>query len=107
MKDQYKEVTQLANQDRARNGATLAIHMSKLAEEVGELANAINILSGRKGTKKVTTKEKIAARKNLLEEAADCIQIIFGITSQVEFSYSDLSKELHKKNKKYRKFVHK
>lgn len=68
---------------------------SKLFEECGELAQAINKTIGMKTTSQ--SREEVEAE--ILEESADVIQNVFSILSQYGFSLSDLEKELDKKNK--------
>jgi NTP pyrophosphatase (non-canonical NTP hydrolase) len=99
MEKQYNEITKLV----AKQGDGVAIHLCKLTEEVGELAQAINKRLGTKSLKKSDT--TTAIRENIKEEISDCIQILFGIAYLHGISLNDLKKELSAKNKSYSKFL--
>lgn len=78
-------------------------HLSKLMEEIGELAQGINKIYGQKTKKKNETQEKII--KNIKEEIADSLQILFSIAVCFNIPYHDLKEELDKKNTTYSEFV--
>lgn len=83
--------------------STISIHLSKLMEESGEFAQALNKFIGTKGWDPVDTTESI--KQEVLEEAADQVQIILGIVSKLNFTSEDFLLALKKKNKKYKKKI--
>lgn len=100
MEEIYDEVFSLTRID----DASIFEHVSKLTEEVGEFVQAINKLNGRKRNIAEYNKEEL--EKNLLEEAVDCIQVIFSILSKSGFPTLDyLYSHFPEKNIQYRKFI--
>ncbi len=88
MKKAFKDVSRL---NKAKNPDT-ARTLCKLTEEIGELAQAINVTLG---TKKGDPKK---VRANVLEEAADSIQCIFSLCDLYKISFEEISAEILKKN---------
>ena len=96
----YVEVTKLTKLDKAYVFA----HVSKLTEETGEFAQVVNKMYGRKKNPTNYNQEKL--RQDLIEEAADTIQVIFSILSKCGIETLDEFLEaLEKKNKKYNRFI--
>jgi len=80
-------------------------HLQKLTEEIGELAQSINKLTDLKSFSKNETIEDV--KRNILEEVADCNQILFIIAHLAGFTYDDVDGEVGLKNKSYKKFIKK
>lgn len=94
---QIKDIIQkLDHPDTAAINMTL--HLSKLTEEVGELAQSINKLNGRKKLKGETNDQ---INDNIEEEAADAIQCIMAIAINAGVEYESLKKRLIEKNTKF------
>lgn len=79
---------------------TPSLHLCKLMEEVGELAQVINKDIGRKRKKETDSSTNII--ENIKEEIADSIQVLFSIATCYGFSYEELMEELEFKNLTYR-----
>jgi NTP pyrophosphatase (non-canonical NTP hydrolase) len=108
MRKNFEEVATLAakHADLTKdtdNPQTMGSHLQKLSEEFGELAQSVNKISGLKSMKKTDTLKSVNA--NILEEAADCIQIVFAIAKLAGHSYEDVKAELATKNKSYADFL--
>jgi len=107
MKKIYSEISEIINKDQpAVIGVPLEItlHLAKLMEEVGELAQAVNKINGRKGMKGETYEQ---VYNNIEEEAADSIQCIMAIAITAGVDYDSLKKRISEKNKKYLKTLNK
>lgn len=102
MKKEFENVAKLVELDKS-NGATVSLHMNKLAEEFGEFAQAINKTLGIKSISKNETDKMI--KDNICEEAIDMIQIITGIVYLNGISYKKLMKKYKEKNKAYHKYI--
>lgn len=86
---------------------SLSDGLSKLMEEIGELATEVNKISGIKSKGKLTD-QKI--KKLILSEAADSIQNILSILAheKVNIECYDLVRQLKKSNNKWnRKYIRK
>lgn len=104
MRKKFEEVAQLgARHAELKKSQDIGAHLQKLSEEFGELAQSVNKITGLKSLKKKETMPMVY--KNILEESADCTQIIFIIAHLAGYSYNDLKKKLGKKNKSYAKFI--
>ena len=80
-------------------------HLQKLAEEVGELAKSVNKLTDLKSFAKDETIEDV--NRNILEEVADCNQILFIIAKLAGYTYDDVKSEIGVKNKSYKRYIKK
>lgn len=101
MKNLYKEINDIVEIDKPIvTGVPLEItlHLAKLMEEVGELAQAVNKVNGRKGMKGESLEQVF---DNIEEEAADAIQCIMAIAIKSGVDYKSLKKRLASKNQKY------
>lgn len=101
MEELLDEIYQIAEKD----SGTLAEHLGKLTEETGEFARAVNMINGRKTRKNGETDEEVDA--NLVEEAADVIQVVLSILKKRNISPIQLFAALAAKNKTYAAFVEK
>jgi len=106
MRKAYKQIEEIVGSVDDPNTAPLnmTFHLSKLSEETGELAQAINKLNGRKKIKGETEKEIL---DNIEEEAADSIQCIMAIAINAGVDYESLKVRLQEKNKAFAKHVKK
>lgn len=88
-----------------KNNLGIAGHLCKAAEELGELAQSINKLIGRKKIKENESKEQI--KDNILEESADLIQCVIAILSskELDFTAEQLKQKLFDKNLDYKEFI--
>lgn len=100
MRKAFKEVRDLVSKiDRPENKAiNMTMHLAKLSEEFGELAQAINKFNGRKKRKGETDN---AIDDNIVEEGADIIQNVMAIVVNAGGDYETLKAKLHEKNKKF------
>jgi NTP pyrophosphatase (non-canonical NTP hydrolase) len=93
----YNEITNLGKSDNA----TLSEDVCKLIEEVGELVQEINKVTGRKkfdgDIKKVN--------ENIKEEIADTLQNLLLICSKFDIDMISLLNEVSIKNKKWEKIL--
>lgn len=96
-KQLFKETAELVK----NQNSTYEVHLAKLMEESGEFAQEINKLIGTK--ERTTTDTETQLTLNILEEAADQIQIIIGIISKRGCTSGELLCALQKKNEKYKK----
>lgn len=103
MKDNFNKVGDLVDQDKNINGATVALHLCKLTEEVGEFAQVVNKTLGIKNKKEKDTPEAI--QDNIAEEAADMMQIISGICYLNGITFDQLMKKFKEKNEAYQEFI--
>lgn len=94
MKKLFKEVKDL-NKDDA---VSIALALCKLFEESGELAQAVNMLTGRKST----TARRAKIIDHIAEECADTIQNVFCIADKAGISYADICSYMTRKNAKWR-----
>lgn len=99
MREAFQEVTELV----ATDPGTLSDHLSKLTEEVGEFAAAVNMTTGRKTRKYGETDEDVLT--NVVEEFADSIQVMVGILHKLGITYEDAVAAFHRKNQDYAAFV--
>jgi NTP pyrophosphatase (non-canonical NTP hydrolase) len=76
---------------------------TKLGEEVGELAKAINKTNGQKVLKPKDTPQTI--RKEIIYEAADTIQKVVSLVDCFNISATDLLNALFEKNKDWKKKI--
>lgn len=100
MRKSYAQLVELLK-DYDGNGdvaVAMTFHLSKLVEEVGEMAQSINKLNGRKKIKN-ETKEEIL--DNIEEEVADSIQCLMAIAINAGVKYESLKARLVKKNSKF------
>lgn len=98
--EMYEEIFELTIKDNS----TVFEHVSKLTEEVGEFVQVINKLNGRKRSLSEYNVKEL--QENLLEEAVDCIQVIFSILAKNGYpSLEYLYGHFPEKNKKYEKFI--
>lgn len=103
MKKAYNEIKKIVEQtdDSATPHMNMTMHLSKLAEEFGELAQAVNKLNGRKKRKSGETRLGIIS--NIEEEAVDSIQCIMAIAINAGIKYEFLQERLHQKNQAFAK----
>lgn len=88
----YSKIEELNIKDPASHEARLG----KLTEETGEVATAINKLTGRKALK-IGDNEKTIADE-ILHEGADVIQNVISIVAGFGFAYDDLIQAMIEKN---------
>jgi len=94
MKKLFEEVQAIAKLDNC----SISKALCKLAEEFGELAQAVNIKTGRK----INLKYSDDDMKNMvMEESADVIQNVFYILQKFDISYEELIKSFELKNGKW------
>ncbi|MEO6303719.1 MAG: hypothetical protein ABIP51_11175 [Bacteroidia bacterium] len=100
--DIFNDIGILAKQDDATNDLLpgIAGNLCKATEELGELAQEINKLFGKKTWKPGDTEEIITA--NILEEGSDLIQCVISILDARGITAEQLKTTLEKKNKKYK-----
>lgn len=102
MKELFKEIQEIDMIDK-NNHTTVEKAVCKMAEEFGELVQAVNMTIGMKTTNLSPKKIK----NNVAEETADLIQNAFCVAKKCGVSYEDIEKFLKKKNTKWRKKVEK
>lgn len=90
----FKEIKAINKIDKV--GIELAL--CKLFEEAGELAQAVNMTTGRKASK-LSPKE---IKANIKEECIDTIQNVFCIADKAGISYKDLCEVFGTKNAKWK-----
>lgn len=95
MKKIYKEI----NSINIINNVPKSTHLCKLAEEVGELAQIINIELGTKNGSKRNINQKAK------EEIADTIQILFAIANQYGITFEELNTAIVAKTEKWVKKI--
>lgn len=95
MKEIFEEIKRLNQSDPASHSDRLC----KLTEEVGELAQAINKVNGRKVWGQEDDCKRII--EEIKEEAADCIQNVLSIVEGFEISLDEVLKAIEEKNKKW------
>lgn len=100
MRKVYQQLTEIIKKiDKPENAAmNMTFHLSKLTEEIGEMAQSINKLNGRKKKKGETKKE---VYDNIGEEVADSIQCLMAIAINAGVDYETLKATLIKKNNKF------
>jgi NTP pyrophosphatase (non-canonical NTP hydrolase) len=99
MKDLYQDVidiTKLA--ESSEDGLSVEKCVSKLTEEVGELAQVLNKTIGLKGKRKSFDE----VRSDVIEESADVIQNVLCITSKFGISLEEIIEEMYNKNIKWK-----
>lgn len=94
MEQFFKEVKAINKKDKV----SIELALCKLFEESGELAQAVNMIIGRKSTK-LTPKEIKAL---ITEECVDTIQNVFCIADKAGISYKDLCSIFSVKNTKWK-----
>lgn len=75
----------------------LTLQMVKLGEEHGELAAAVLMHLGQKGTRM----SKAEVTENVLEEACDCLLMVLSILSKAGFNTKEINDMTLKKLKKW------
>lgn len=90
----FNEISELGKNDKAGHAERLC----KLAEEFGELAQAVNTTIGRKGSDLSET-DKISL---ITEEGADTLQNLICIMDGYGVTAEMLLKKLSEKNKKWK-----
>ena len=101
MRKAYEQIAEIIKKtdDTATPALNMTFHLGKLTEEVGELAQSVNKLNGRKKKKG----ESLAQiHDNIEEEAADAIQCIMAIAINAGVNYESLQKRLISKNKAFK-----
>ncbi len=104
MKKAFKEIKKLVDRDKptlTKKQLEITLHLAKLSEEFGELAQAVNKINGRKSLKKGDTEEAIF--DNIEEEAADTIQCVMAIAIVAGVNYDSLNARIKRKNTDYKK----
>jgi NTP pyrophosphatase (non-canonical NTP hydrolase) len=76
----------------------LTQQMVKLAEEHGELAAAVLMHLGQKGTRM----SKNEVRENVLEEGCDCLLMVLSILNKAGFKENEINEMTKKKLKKWK-----
>lgn len=104
MRKAYEQIAGIISKtDLAENTSlNMTFHLAKLTEEVGELAQAVNKLNGRKKKKGASLQD---INDNIEEEAADSIQCIMAIAINAGVQYESLKKRLTEKNGVFEKTV--
>jgi NTP pyrophosphatase (non-canonical NTP hydrolase) len=82
---------------------SLTLQLVKLAEEHGELAAAVLMHLGQKGTRM----SKAEVKENVLEEACDCLLIVLSILNKAGFNEKQINEMLIKKLKKWQDRMYK
>jgi NTP pyrophosphatase (non-canonical NTP hydrolase) len=100
MRKAYEQLEEIVKKNDSALPLPLAMtfHLGKLTEEVGELAQAVNKINGRK---KIKSESKEEILDNVEEEAADAIQCIMAIAINAGVKYDSLKKRLVEKNHKF------
>ncbi len=93
MKKIYEQVIKLNSVDNV----STAERLCKLFEEVGEMAQAVNKIIGRKRHNQTPDEIKI----DIAEEAADTIQNVFSVCDSCGIKYEEIVEMLKTKNKKW------
>jgi len=100
MRKVYKKIEEILKKtDTGSKQLNLTLHLSKLFEEAGEVAQEINKLNGRKKTTIGETLEDID--DNICEEVADAIQCLMAIAITAGVDYERLKDTLVDKNVKF------
>jgi NTP pyrophosphatase (non-canonical NTP hydrolase) len=99
--DVYGEISRINKKDPATHSERL----SKLFEESGELARAVNKATGRKVLSEEDTPDKIDM--DILEEAADTIQNVISVIDGFGWSCEHLIFAIQQKNQKWESKVDK
>ena len=107
MKKAYEQIKEIMLEaDYGVNTSlNMTLHLSKLIEEVGEMAQSMNKLNGRKKRSDTEPYEEIL--ENIREEAADSIQCLMAIAINAGVDYESLKKTLEEKNKKFKDSIQK
>lgn len=106
MRKAYEKIEKLVEKDKSTvsgKALEMTLHLSKAFEEIGELAQAVNKINGRKKWKKGDTEKNIL--DNIEEEAADAIQCIMAVAIKAGVKYDSLKKRIKGKNKAYEKGI--
>jgi len=93
MENHFKKVKALNKKDTF----SIELALCKLFEEAGELAQAVNMKTGRKVTK--LTDRQI--KDNITEECADTIQNVFSVADKAGITYKQICDAFTKKNIKW------
>lgn len=93
MKKIFKQIQEIATTD----DVPVEHAMGKLFEEVGELAQCINMTNGMKVTN--LTQPQIQAE--VLQEGVDVIQNVFWILQKFGYTYKDVKEMFKAKNAKW------
>lgn len=91
MKKIFKDIGKITD----TMGAPKSTHMCKLTEEVGEMAEIVNIELGTKNGSKKNIKE------HATEELADIIQITFALANQYGITFEELNTAITVKTSKW------
>ena len=108
MRKAFEKIEELIALDKPKvsgNALEMTLHLSKAFEEIGELAQSVNKLNGRKKWKKEDT--ELLILDNIEEEAADAIQCIMAVAIKAGVKYDSLKKRIKGKNKAYQKGIEK
>lgn len=101
MRKAYEQIADIIGKtDLAGNTSlNMTFHLAKLTEEVGELAQAVNKLNGRKRRKGESIED---INDNIEEEVADSIQCLMAIAITAGVKYESLKARLIEKNEKFK-----
>lgn len=102
-KKSFAELTKIVKKDLKNKGIDLSLMLCKLTEEHGELAQGLNKILGIKNT----NESEAEINANILEEIADCLQLLWSIAIIRNISLPEIWNELQKKNQKYLDIVNK
>jgi len=94
MKKQFQDIHNISKLDKKGN---IPLALCKLAEEFGELAQAVNMQTGRK--KSSCSPKEI--REKVVEESADVIQNVFCVADKFGIKYEEIVRYLSIKNTKW------
>lgn len=99
--DVFNDISRINKKDPATHSERL----SKLFEEAGEFARAVNKTTGRKVLSEDDTIQKIEL--DILEEAADTIQNVISVLDGFGWSAEHLIFQIQQKNKKWEEKIKK
>lgn len=95
----FAQIRQINKMDPANSER----RFTKLGEEVGELAKAINKTNGQKVLKPKDTPQAI--RKEIIFEAADTIQKVISLIDNFKISAPELINAIFEKNRDWKKKI--
>jgi NTP pyrophosphatase (non-canonical NTP hydrolase) len=100
MRKAYAQIKEIVKHIDGEGDKAIAMtfHLGKLVEEIGEMAQSINKLNGRKKIKNETHTEIL---DNIEEEVADSIQCLMAIAINAGIEYESLKVRLVEKNGKF------
>ena len=100
MRKAYAQLTEILKKvdDPQNIPMNMLLHLGKFNEELGEMAQSINKLTGRKNKKGESKKEIL---ENIGEEAVDAIQCLMAIAINAGVDYETLKATMIKKNDKF------